>query len=388
MPDQKLREYATERQWELLCALEEHGSQRKAADALGVAKNLIYQAVQAVKKRAASHGYAPDHDMVHPLPPGFKAQGVSTLYDMQTGEARVQWVKSQVDKEQQEAIFREAIDGLVATMPKCRSTAGPKSGNENLMTVIPVSDHHLGMYSWKPETDGNYNLDIAEEVLMAAINHLVSVGPDSEHAMVITLGDFLHYDSYAALTASGHLLDADSRFPRMVRVAMRLLRYLVTAALRRHQKVTLVIQQGNHDPSSTIFLREALSHIYDNEDRLTVDTEPKPFSCHQFGKNMIGSHHGDKVKLGALPLLFATDYPEIWGSTEHRTIHTGHVHHDQVLLKEHSGAVCESHRILAPKDSFAATNGWRAQQSMKSIILHTEFGEVERHTFSPQMINE
>jgi len=386
MPDDLLRAFSTERQWEVLCVLDGK-TQRQAAEALGVTRNVISQVLASVRVKAAKAGYSPENDMVHTVPRGFYVKGTSTLYG-DDGQVKQQWVKSQVDQEQQEEIFREAIEGMISPVPKARPTVGPKSNNANLMTVIPVSDHHLGMYSWKPETDGNYNLDIAEEVLMGAMDHLVSVGPDSEHAMIVTLGDFLHYDSYAALTpASGHLLDADSRFPRMVRVAMRLLRYLVTAALRRHQKVTMVIQQGNHDPSSTIFLREAMSHIYDNEARLTVDTDPKPFSCHQFGKNMIGTHHGDKVKLGALPLLFATDYPEIWGATEHRTIHTGHVHHDQVLLKEHSGAVCESHRILAPKDSYAANNGWRAQQSMKAIVLHDEYGEVERHTFSPQMID-
>lgn len=92
--DENLRPYATPRQWEIYCAVHEHGSQRAAARALGCAQNNISQAMISLQRSAATRGYAPDNDMVHPAPPGFMVKGTSTLYDLQTGQARVQWVKT------------------------------------------------------------------------------------------------------------------------------------------------------------------------------------------------------------------------------------------------------------------------------------------------------
>jgi len=382
-----LKQFCTARQWEVLQALETAGTERSAALALGCTRNVISQVVKAVKAKAAASGWSPDNDMTKPVPIGYRIKGISTLYS--DGLVKAQWVKSEVDKGQEDALLQAAVEALTEDLPKVRGTKGPKDTEGALRALYPIGDHHIGLLAWGEETlQGDYDLKISEMLLMRAMDHLVTVTPACDTAMILVLGDFLHYDSFSATTQSGHLLDADSRFPRMVRVAMRVLRYLITVALKRHKSVQLVVQQGNHDPSSTVFLREAFHHIYENEDRLEVDTAPRTFSCHQFGKNLIGTHHGDKVKLPQLPLLFATDYPKIWGATEHRVILTGHVHHDQILLKEFSGATVESVRILAPKDAYATNGGWRAMQTMTARVLHKEYGEVSRSTFSPAMIDD
>ena len=95
MLDPELEKYCvTENQWNILTAWEKHGSQKKAAEALGIDKRRCAQVLAAVTKRAAQHGYSPAHQMTNSVPDGFLAKGVSTLYDLQTGEAKIQWVKS------------------------------------------------------------------------------------------------------------------------------------------------------------------------------------------------------------------------------------------------------------------------------------------------------
>ena len=390
MLDGNLKQFATDRQWEILSALDQAGTQRGAAELLGCARNLIPQAVQAVNHRAAKSGYSPDHSMTKTVPDGFRVRGVSSHYNAD-GNLTSQWVKSQVDLDQEEALFKAACEAMASELPKVDPTVGPETQNTELMNIIPIGDQHVGMLAWNEETlDGDYDLKISESRLIASIDHLVKAAPEADTAMILVLGDFLHYDSFEPVSKSGNLLDADSRFPRMVRVAMRMLRYAVTAALTRHREVILVIQEGNHDRSSSVWLREAFSQIYEDEQRLSVDTTPRPFSCHQFGKCMVASHHGDKVRAGGpgLPMLFATDYPEIWGATPvHRVCFTGHVHHDQVILKEHSGMVVESVRVLAPKDAWHSQMGYRSKQDMKAITIHKEYGEVSRISFNPEMID-
>ena len=67
MVDSKLLKYATDRQAELLKALESERSIRKAAKKLECSHQLVSQAVKHVRKKAALSGYSPEHDYVHEL---------------------------------------------------------------------------------------------------------------------------------------------------------------------------------------------------------------------------------------------------------------------------------------------------------------------------------
>jgi hypothetical protein len=97
--DPALEQFATESQWVKLKAYSEHGTERAAARALGLNPRAIHSARHAVLAKATRQGYSPDHDMIHPLPDGYRLKGTSTLYDMQTGEAKIQWVKSDADRD-------------------------------------------------------------------------------------------------------------------------------------------------------------------------------------------------------------------------------------------------------------------------------------------------
>ena len=216
------------------------------------------------------------------------------------------------------------------------------------------------------------------------MQHLVDASPPAKESAILVLGDFLHYNTLVPTTKSGHILDADSRYPQVVRAAIRCIRFIVDAALKKHETVRLVLEKGNHDESTTILLIEMFYMHYENEPRVTVDRSPRNCHVFKFGNNLIATHHGDKIKLDKLPLVVATDWPEIWGQTMHRVVHTGHIHHDHI--KEHPGLITESHGILAPKDAWAAENGYRAKSSMKAIFYHKEHGEVGRNTVTPDML--
>jgi hypothetical protein len=179
------------------------------------------------------------------------------------------------------------------------------------------------------------------------------------------------------------MLDSDTRYPKMVRAAIRSMRYMIESAARRHGEVRVIVEIGNHDLSSSIFMMECLHNIYENDPRIVVDTSPAHYHYFDFGKCLIGVHHGHGTKMTNLPLLMATDRPELWGRTEYRYWWTGHVHHDQ--MKEFNGCKVESFRVLAPSDAWASQKGYRAGQDMKSIILHREYGEVARNTVNPSM---
>jgi len=388
--DEGLRPYATDAQWAKLKAVEEHGSERKAAEILGIHKKAFSVTKATVLKKAAIHGYAPDFDMVHPVPDGYRVRGVSTLYDMQTGAAKVQWVKTREDSERQEAIIREMAEAMAETLPRVKPTAGPKQASADLMACYPVGDHHFGQLSWDKETGADYDLDIAERLLTVCSQHLIETAPSCKQATIALLGDLVHYDGFESVTPTNrNQLDSDTRFPKMVRVAIRSVRRMIESALRRHQTVRVIIEIGNHDLATSICLMECLANVYENEPRVTVDTSPMHFHYFDFGKCLVGMHHGHGVKMQALPLIMATDRPAEWGRTKYRYWWTGHIHHSKTQAatsaQDFSGCTVESFRVLCPPDAWAAQKGYRPIRDQKAIILHREFGEVARHTVSPAM---
>src|SRR5690606_19496884 len=135
------------------------------------------------------------------------------------------------DQERWEQIQREAFEAFAASLPRVKPIKPPKDCNENLAAVYPVGDLHKGQYSWGEEAGDDYDLGISERLLHGATDHLIESTPACSVAIVPLLGDFFHYDSFKPLTpTSGNLLDADSRFPRMVASGIRGARYMGEAA--------------------------------------------------------------------------------------------------------------------------------------------------------------
>ena len=260
--DPELERYTTPTQWKYLQAWQTHGSELQAAAALGIRKNSISQAWQAVQKKAAARGYSPEQGVIKTTPEGFHVKGTSTLYDAD-GEQVMQWVKTGQDQEQQDEAIQAAIAGFADVVPRAKPRkAVNKDYNKDLLAAYPIGDHHLGMLSWRPESGADWDIDLGEKTLIGAMDHLVDTAPHAETALIAFLGDYMHYDSYSVSTPkSNNQLDSDTRFPKLVRVAIRSMRYLIERALDKHKTVNVIVEAGNHDVASSVFLRECLYNL-------------------------------------------------------------------------------------------------------------------------------
>jgi hypothetical protein len=291
------------------------------------------------------------------------------------------WVKSSKDASDY------TIEALKETFAKYKGHAKlvspPKHANKDLLTVYPIGDYHLGMYSWKDETGEDWDLDIAERTLRGTMADLVSSAAPSETAIVLSLGDFFHIDDSTNRTpASGHALDVDTRRAKVLQVGVKLLIDCVEMALAKHKKVIVRCLAGNHDPATTPALNIALWAFFHGNKRVNVDCSPSKFFYHQFGKVMIGATHGDKCRMTDFPGVMAANQPDKWGATRFRYGYLGHVHHKDVRGKEINGVICESFQILAPADEWHHSQGYGAGRSMQAITHHRETGEKFRHIVS------
>jgi len=391
------------------------GSQRAAADSLGISRSTFQHRINEAERRGfmgdgprmVMRGQSilydaqgnergrwdktrlagrPEADTVQ-LPDPKRITKTSRLFD-QTGAVIQQWVSEKADEAEREALWKQCAADIAAEVKRSKPVArGRHAVSADTLAVYPVGDHHVGMLAWSEETGGeSYDLARSEQLLADASQRLIEVCPPSEQALIAWLGDFLHYDSYSAVTPMHkNLLDADGRFPKMIRTAVRMVRHMIAAALARHGNVRVIFEKGNHDPATAAFMTVLLGCLYENEPRVSVDTSPQHFHYFEFGKVLIGTHHGDKAKPAQLPAIMATDQPEAWGRTSYRLWLTGHVHHE--AIKEFPGCHVETLGVLPPADAYAASNGYRSRQSMKAIVFHREHGEVERHTVNPNMFN-
>lgn len=320
------------------------------------------------------------------IPPGFMLSRVSANVDAE-GRWRGGWRIATPDKAAQYEAFKIAVDELKRDLPRVAPTPMPDGNNDLLLNQYTVTDHHFGMRAWHEETRSeSYDLDIAEQIWTDWFAAAVEMAPDASTAVLAQLGDLLHYDSMLAITpTSGHILDADSRLQKMIRVVIRVLRRTIDALLEKHDRLHIVMAAGNHDPASSAWLREMLAAMYEHEPRVSVDDTPGLYYAYEFGNVSLFYHHGHRRKIAEVAETFAASFREMYGRTRHSYGHTGHLHKGG--LDERSLMPIEQHRTLASPDAYAAGGGWLAGRDAKVITYHKEFGEVSRLTLSPQMVS-
>lgn len=383
MIDTNLRSWATVRELEYIEAIEANGGINAAARALKVARASIQDAMRNLRNRAARQGYSPGHHMTHTVPDGYKVKGVSTLY--KDGAPIAQWVKSTADEQRQVEIQRAAFEALSQQLPRAEPVASPLVTESSLCNVYTLTDCHVGMLAWHKEGGADWDVSIAERTLTGCFAHMVDTAPRAESCVIAQLGDFLHSDGLQPVTpTSGHVLDQDGRFSKIVQAAIRVLRVLVEKALTRHRRVFVLMAEGNHDLASSVWLRCMFKALYENEPRVVVIESELPYYVHQHGATMLCWHHGHMKKNDDLPLLFAAQFPAVWGATSKRYAHTGHRHHHEE--KEHSGMTVIQHPTLAARDAYAARGGWVAERQATAMTFHARWGLLARNTVTPEML--
>jgi len=382
--DPNLYDYCTPRQKEVLEAIERFGSARGASTALGMAIGGASETYICVKKKAAKAGYSPEHDFTRPVPDGFVAKGVSTYYNKE-GKPSGQWVKASLTHQALLDAMQEVVDGFKGNIDQASPIVAPVASDEHLCNLYTFTDYHLGMLAWHKEGGSDWNISIAERTIIAALQQMIEQSPKAHTAVINIQGDFLHTDGKTPVTpASKHVLDADSRFPKIRKSAIRVIRSMVAMSLLRHQDVHLVIAEGNHDEESAGWLADLFCVHYEDEPRVTVNDSVLPFYVFEWGATMLGIHHGHKVKNESLPLLFAAQFPQEWGRTTRREIHCGHRHHRDE--KEYNGVTVVQHPTLAARDAYAARGGWIADRAAWAITYHKRFGAVGRVMITTEML--
>lgn len=359
------------------------GNNREAGRTLNMHNETVRRTRRRVEAKAARGGYAPGH-FQSGVAPGY-VMGKVTVHRDKNGVVQNTWERQSPDDVAAELAMQAAFQAMAAELPRLPASPAPlRIGEESLLNLFTVTDYHMGMLAWDKEAGADWDVSIAESLLYQSFAKLINGAPAAQTAVLAQLGDFLHFDGLKALTPEhGNLLDADSRFQKLVQAVIRVLRRIVDMLLETHNFVHIIMAEGNHDPASSVWLRMMFSTLYENDPRVTVDTSPFPYYVFRFGRTMLGFHHGHLSKNDNLPLLFAARFSKDWGDTSKRYIFVGHRHHEHT--KEFPGVKVTQLPTMAAADAYAARGGWLSERQMSRMTFHIQSGKTGEEIVTPDM---
>ncbi|ABD27422.1 hypothetical protein Saro_2987 [Novosphingobium aromaticivorans DSM 12444] len=372
--DPKLLDYCnTDHQRQIMQRLIAGDSGAEIARDMGVHRTLPDKVRRRVLEYAARQGYAPEAGIDHPVAEGFELRGYSHFTKTAAGEPI--WLKTRAAERAYWQGIQGAIDGVQPV--DAAILAIPPEPQSDIIPWLQIGDAHIGMLASEEETGANFDISIAEREICAAAAALIDAAPACERLVINDLGDGTHYETFKAETeASGHRVDQDTRYWKMVQAYIRITRFIVERALTKARTVDYIANQGNHSRSNDIWIAALIGALYEATGRVNVLRNESPFIAYRMGRTFVMVHHGDKAKPEACAKLMSDDYAVDWGETVFRYIDGGHVHHSQ--RKELPGCLFESWNNLAPRDKYAHDGGWRSKQCMTLVLRSRNYGETAR----------
>jgi len=346
------------------------------------------------KAKLVATGFDPENDRYYNNPDSQLVKGYSTLVrhkdkeDGSTGTV-MEWVKTSRTIDTLMEMFNEHVKEKTTPIPL---NDLPQFDKPDLNTdVIPwfnIGDAHLGMVAYDKEVGHDFDLEIAERELCAAMGWHIERNEGYERCVIQDMGDMTHYENFSAKTeASGHDLDYDTRYPKMIKAYRRTMEWIVKKALTHFKYVDVIINQGNHSRTNDIWMAVHLDAMFKETERVTVLNNECIFIPYRMGNTFVMCHHSDKCRPKNLGDVMVTDFRQDYGETEYHYIDIGHIHHHMVS-KEHAGVKIESFNQLATMDRYAHDAGYRSRSCLTVVRRSKTYGEVGRDTLTLEEVRD
>jgi len=231
---------------------------------------------------------------------------------------------------------------------------------EHFMLEVSPMDLHVGKYCWAAETGTDYDLKIAGEDFMHALETALSyVHAFPIGQVLFPVGnDLIHVDTPEGTTAAGTRQDVDTRWQKLYMKTYDLMTLAINR-LRLLAPVKVLVIPGNHDTQLCFTMGHSLECTYRNARDVDVDNRPTRRKYFRYGVNLLGFTHGHKEKKASLPLIMAQECPADWAAATTKEWHVGHLH-KRALDKYTAG---DSHQGVGVRilPSLSGTDAWHAE---------------------------
>jgi len=226
-------------------------------------------------------------------------------------------------KDNDEIVFKHLLDNW---KPKKNyiTDFGKKSDKSlpRVCGIMSLQDIHFGK-------EGNNTIDLDFEAAVEDLIQRASMSHRIEVLYFVIGGDLINMDTFNGTTTSGTLLDNSMKATDAYIQAFDCMHWAIVNLASYCDKLKVVYLPGNHDRLSSFHLAHALSKSIDSL-RIDWDIEYAERKAYRWGDNFNAFEHGD-VKSKSTPLVYATEFPDIWGKTKFRTLFTGHYHQNLYL---------------------------------------------------------
>ena len=250
------------------------------------------------------------------------------------------------------------------------------------MLSLDIFDCHLGMRAYGEECGADFDLEIACNYVRDSIDEILNRTRNAfsiNRVLLVLGGDILH-SSTQNTTASGTLLDVDTRFQLVFKTAIELFSSIISS-LSHSYPVDVIGVRGNHDDLQVESLYMCLDTWFRNNSNVTFDISPKVRKYYTYGENLIGVTHGDMgaSKLKELPMMMASESPD-WSACRHREFKIGHKHFQRSVAYEVEGdnyCMVRQMRSIASSDAWHTKSGFvGSRKGMQGFIYHKEKGVI------------
>ena len=285
------------------------------------------------------------------------------------------------------AAFESLIRDAREHAPKYSKVDYKKQKGEELMAEISLPDFHLGKLCWAAETGNDYDVKIAKNLFRNAVYTLAETARQA-HVTRILLpigNDFFNVDGRENQTAGGTPQDEDGRWQHTFVEGRKLLVDAIDH-LQAIAPVQVLIVPGNHDTERSFYLGEALSCWYHNCPNVEIDNAPTSRKYVAWGKVLLGFTHGNEEAEKNLLGIFATERPELWGTSSYREAHLGHWHHRKERVyqpvSEENGFRVRYLSSLSAADAWHTSKGYSALRAAQMFLWSKTRGCTAEHVYN------
>lgn len=234
------------------------------------------------------------------------------------------------------------------------------------MLEISLFDVHFGKLAWSEETGEDYNLKIAENIYLNAVDDLFERAKvfDIDRIVFPVGQDFFNVDNWQGQTANGTLVEStDDRFTKIFTVGCEAVKWAVMRC-RNVAPVHVMWSPGNHDRSTSWYLCKAIQQYCMGAEinDVTFDLGPNQRKYELYGNTLIGFTHSCDERLVDLPLIMAKEEKLLWAQADYHQWHVGHYHKKKEMRfiagDTFNGVSVTILPSLSATDSFHYRNGW------------------------------
>lgn len=245
--------------------------------------------------------------------------------------------------------------------------------------VISLQDIHFGK-------EGNETVDKDFEETIKSLIQRASAIYNLDKLVYVIGGDLINMDTFAGTTTSGTPVDNGMTAVEAYMQAYNCLAWSIGYLTRYVKELHVVYIPGNHDRLSSFHIAHALSKSISSPN-IIWDVDYAERKVVTYGNNFFGFEHGD-VKTNNSLLLYATENPEQWGKTKHRTLYTGHLHTkkriEYITADENTGFAIKILPSLSRTDYWHYHNKFVGNKRSGIIEIHLpDTGITCELTYSP-----